>query len=114
MKSVTLVADYEVADAMVELTVLVGDAQIGTSIIKLASTPLGDGVIADLPIGVGSEIRGKKLFVKSIVTDVNDSTNNTSITYQLKGGRLDQEFSSAGTVDENGDSIVYRARFNLV
>jgi len=114
MKSVTLVTDYQIADAVVKLSVVIGDAQIGSSIVKLGSTPLGKGAIEALPVGAGPAVRGNPLFVKTIVTDINDSTNHTSVTYRLTGGRVDQEFHSAGTVDENGDSVVYRARFNLI
>ena len=114
MKSVILVADYEVAKDDVTLTVVVGDAQIGSSIVKLGTKVLGQGDIDGLAIGSGPKIKHKRLFVKTVVTDVNDNTNHTSVTYQLAGGRLDQEFACAGTVEENGDSIIYRAKFNLV
>ncbi len=114
MKVINLVADYEVASGQVTLSVIVGDAQIGSSVVKLGSREVARGVIADAPIGVGAEIRKQPLFLKSVVTDVNDSTNHTSVTYALRGGRKDQQFLSAGTVDQNGDSIIYRAKFNLV
>jgi hypothetical protein len=114
MKSVVLVADYEVAAADVTLTVVVGDGQIGSSIVKLGAKALAQGDIDGVTIGSGPTIKRKPLFVKSVVTDVNDSTNHTSVTYQLAGGRLDQEFVCAGTVEDNGDSIIYRAKFNFV
>jgi hypothetical protein len=114
MKVINLVADYEVAAGEVTLSVIVGDAQIGSSIVKVGSREIARGVIVDAPIGAGAAISGQPLFVKSVVTDVNDSTNHTSVTYVLRGGRKDQQFQSAGTVDENGDSIIYRAKFNLV
>jgi hypothetical protein len=114
VKSVSLVTDYEVAAGDVKLSVVVGDAQIGSSIVKLGTKPLAQGEIANLTIGSGPKVKNKPLFVKSVVTDVNDSTNHTSVTYRLTGGRVDQDFLSTATVDENGDSIIYRAKFNLI
>ena len=52
--------------------------------------------------------------MKTVVTDVNDKTNRTSVTYELKGGVQPAEFSLEGTVAEEGDSIIYRASFDFV
>lgn len=114
MNVVNLIADYEVADKDVKLSVMIGQAQIGASVVKLRNTKIGEGEISKLVAGKGPEIKGKPIFVKSVVTDVNDDTDLTSITYTLSGGKRDQQFLSSGTVDENGDSIIYRAKFNLV
>lgn len=114
MKTVDLRADYEVGTKPVSLTILIGDAQIGSSIVKLNSVEKGRGDIDALPLGSGPSIKGKPLTTKSVVTDVNDMTNKTIVTYQLSGGKRDQEFTSSATVDEEGDSIIYRALFNLI
>ena len=114
MKVINLIADYEVAAGDVRLSVIIGDAQIGASIVKQGDREIARGVIVDVPVGPGPAIRGQPLLIKSVVTDVNDSTNHTSVTYALRGGKKDQQFLSAGTVDQNGDSIIYRAKFNLV
>jgi hypothetical protein len=52
--------------------------------------------------------------VKTVVTDVNDKTNRTSVTYGLEGGPRPAEFSLEGTVAEEGDSIIYRVTFDFV
>jgi hypothetical protein len=114
MKSVTLIADYQVDDKAVQLSVVVGDAQVGASVVKLGKKLLATGDIDKLPIGNGSQLRGKPLFVKSTVTDVNDSTNQTSLTYRFRCGAQQREFVSSATVDEDGDSVIYRAKFNFV
>ena len=114
MKVIDLRADYEVGDDDVELTITIGDGQIGTSVVKLGTKELGRGAISDLPIGAGPSIKTKSLTTKSIVTDVNDRTNKTSVTYVLTGGVRDQTFQSLGTVDQNGDVIICRAAFKLV
>lgn len=114
MKVVVLVTDYEVSDKPVRLRVIVGDAQIGASVVKLGRKLLGSGAIDDLNLGNGSTLRGKPLFVKSVVTDHNDNTNRTSLTYQFRCGSETREFTSMASVDEDGDSVIYRAKFNLV
>jgi hypothetical protein len=114
MKIVDLRADYEVDDKDVKMTILIGNAQIGSSIVKLDNTEKGRGDITGLLIGSGSKIKGKSLKTKSVVTDVNDQTNKTVITYRLTGGKRTQEFTSSGTVEQNGSSIIYRSLFRLV
>jgi hypothetical protein len=116
MKVIDLTADYNVSAAEnVILDIIIGDAQIGSSIVRLNQKEKGRGSkIHDLIIGKGSVLKNKALLIKSIVTDVSDSTNQTSITYVLKGGVRNQEFTSSGTVEKNGDAIIYRAKFNFV
>jgi len=114
MKTVDLRADYEVDSKDVKLTIVIGNAQIGASIVKLDKKEKGRGDINNVLIGSGPSIRGKSIKTKSVVTDVNDQTNKTTITYKLTGGMRDQEFTSSGTVDQNGDSIIYRALFKLI
>ncbi len=107
-------ADYEVGTDDVKLTVVIGNAQIGSSIIKLNGTEKGRGTIKNLEMGSGPNIKGRAIKTKSVVTDVNDQTNKTTITYKLSGGKRPQEFTSSGTVDQDGDSIIYRAMFKLI
>lgn len=114
MKIVVLITDHEVEDKQVRLSVIIGDAQIGASVVKLGKKQLKTGVIDDLALGTGSDLRGKALFVKSVVTDVNDSTNHTSLTYRFRSGTKVRDFVSMATVDQDGDSVIYRAKFNLV
>ncbi len=101
--------EYAVAEARVTLSIVYGDAQLGSSLVKLDDERLAKGSdITDLSIGDGPAIAGKKLRLKSVVTDVNDMTNHTSVTYVLKGGKEDREFSYDCTVQQEGDSAIYR------
>ena len=92
------------------LSIVVGDAQIGSSYVQLEGDKKGEGQISNLALGTGEEVRGKTLAVKSVVTDVNDATNSTSITYRVGG----QELSQTATVDQEGDSVIYRATIQFV
>lgn len=114
MKVIDLRTDYHVKEQEpIILNILFGDAQIGSSIIFLEDQELGRGEIKELEIGIGGNLKGKKLKIKSVATDVNDMSNHTSITYEFKGGMFDHSFFSKGIVEENGDSIIYRAIFSL-
>lgn len=114
MKRVQMETDYKVATDSVKLSIVIGDAQIGSSLVLLDQSELGRGEINAVAVGAGPQIRGKTLSVKSVVTDVNDATNHTSITYRLSGGAADQAFSQSATVDAEGDSVIYKATIHLV
>lgn len=106
-------ATYAVSQGQVKLTIIIGDAQLGSSKVALGNKELARGEINDLPIGDGSVIAGKTLFIKSVVTDVNDKTNHTSITYVLRGGKEEKKYELSEDVEEEGGSMVYRAEFDL-
>jgi hypothetical protein len=113
MKEIELLSTYQVGEGQVKLTVTVGDAQIGSSVVKLDGKMLGSGDIKNLIIGKGPAIIDKTLFVKSIVSDVNDKTNNVSIKYTLSGGLAPQQFVTKGVVDNDGDVVLFRAQFKF-
>ena len=111
----TLQTDYHVANGQVTLTIIIGDAQLGSSLVSLNGKELqrGDDIV-DCPIGNGPDIKGKALKIDTVINDVNDATNHTSVTYQLKGGIQDSTYNLEGTVASEGDSLIYRATFNLI
>ncbi len=113
MKRVRLDTSYQAADGDIRLTVIIGNAQIGVSNVKLNEKVLATGDIIQKSIGMGPNLVGQQLIVKTVVTDVNDSTNRTNVKYLLSGGRTDQEFDLNATVDEDGDSVVYLAIFEF-
>ncbi|MFA5032745.1 MAG: hypothetical protein WC614_06980 [bacterium] len=104
---------YEVSEGEVRLTIIIGNAQIGTSSVKLNDTLLHTGDISGLLIGKGPEISGKILSIKTVVTDVNDKTNLTNVYYELKGGKVDKKYNLEELALEDGASVIYRAKFNL-
>ena len=113
MKRVSMSATISVqSNQEILLSIVVGDAQIGSSYVQLEGDKdkKGEGQISNLALGTGEEVRGKTLAVKSVVTDVNDATNSTSITYRVGG----QELSQTATVDQEGDSVIYRATIQFV
>lgn len=111
--AVHLKKSYQVLTEKVKMSVVIGDGQIGSSVIRLENQLLRMGDINDLEIGNGNDLIGKKLTVKSIVADVNDQTNYTSITYKLSGGKEEGNFKLEENVTNDGDSIIYRAEINF-
>jgi hypothetical protein len=114
MNTVELNANYQVASGPVFLTITIGDAQIGRSIVFLDDKKVGIGDFTKFKIGDGEGIKGKTVNIKSIVADVNDMTNKTSITYVLAGGTTDHSFAATGTVENDGDAMIFKAHFSLV
>ncbi len=111
--AVELDTSYQVAAGEVKLTITIGNAQLGDSIVKLENKVLGMGDIVNLVVGKGPAITGKALRVKSVVTDVSDKTNMTSIAYLLTGGAAPGTYDLNAEVAQEGDSIIYRAAFHF-
>lgn len=109
-----LKTDYAVGLGSLYLTIFIGDAQLGTSVVSLNGNKIAEGVINNLLIGGSTQLKGKSLNVKTIVSDVSDKTNHTSVTYLMSGGLRDTEYKLEATVAVEGDSIVYKAEFNFI
>lgn len=75
-------------DETVSLSIIIGNAQIGSSTVKFkfSSVILGKGEIKDLVIGKGKDITGKILRVATRVLDANPATNKVIITHQFDNG----------------------------
>jgi len=72
-------------DDIVSLSIIIGNAQIGSSSVKFkfSSVILAKGEIKDLAIGKGSDIRGRILRVATRVLDANTATNKVIVTHHF-------------------------------
>src|ERR671930_456379 len=78
----------------VELTVTIGNSQIGGSAIKKGGGRRGpSGDVPDHRIGSAAELEGKKVLVRTLVSDVNLASDWTSVRYYLTGV-TPQEYSA--------------------
>ena len=112
---VRLKDSYVVADDEVRLTVEIGQGQKGYVEVFLDGTRIGQGDgITDLLVGPGPKLGGQRLRVSSTVTDTNQNTNNTSVTYTLTGGRQTQSYDSRYEVEAPGETVDYDASFRLL
>jgi len=112
--AVSLETTYHVDSGDILLTIAIGDGQLGSSRVSLDGKRVAKGdAIKNLLLGKGSKLVGKTITIKSVVTDVNDQTNHTSILYSLRGGAAPADYELKATVMEEGDSIIYRATIVL-
>lgn len=86
------------------LTVNIGNAQIGGSVLKFKNSPdvLAKGKIRNLKIGKGEDLLGKTLKINTNVLDSNTSTDKIFITHDFKNG-VPSTFPFYDTVDNDGD-----------
>ena len=97
----------------VQLTVTIGDGQLGGSTMKLDGKPIGPtGDIVKERIGTPSELRGKDLEVRTLVSDVNLQGNWTSVTYDLTGVDAAQEVAQH-RVKTDGNAVLFRTTFHF-
>ena len=72
-------------DDTVSLSIVIGNAQIGSSAVKFkfSSVILAKGEIKDLAIGKGRDIIGKILRIATRVLDANPATNKVSVVHHF-------------------------------
>ena len=112
---VRLNESYSVGVGDVFLSVTIGEGQNGTSSVYLDENRLVSACnhIGLLLVGNGTAVQGKTLLVRSVVNDVSAMTNRMSVTYMLKGGVTDQTFTARGQVKNEGDLLIFEAKWSL-
>jgi len=95
------------------LTILVGEAQLGSTGAWLDATFMRKGEFTDHVIGRGSQLAGKTLRLRTIVADVNSFTNRMAVTFILKGGKETRQETLRWEVAEDGDPAVFRIAIPL-
>jgi hypothetical protein len=113
MKVVDFNAEYKVGTGDIYLSIIIGDAQLGSSIVYVEDKEIKKGDINHEKIGSGIDLMGKKIKIKTVVTDVNDMSNYISVTYSLSGGASPLSITKESVVDEDGDSVIHRAVFSI-
>lgn len=114
MKLVTLETPVQFEeDGDVTITVVIGEGQIGGGSLKLDGTIVKKTPAEDHSLGSGSNLKGKILLAKTIVSDENPNTNKTSVSYLFKQGQKEQKFVAKAEVENDGDVIGYWAKFTI-
>lgn len=98
----------------VRLALTIGEGQFGTSRVRLAGAEIAtaSGPMS-VKVGKRDEVKGKELFIRSVVNDVNSKTNKMSVTYRLSGGVKSQTTLVPGEVAKDNDLLVFETRFAL-
>jgi len=104
---------YTVGRDPVELRIVVGDGQLGSSVVKLDGVEIASGILAMLRIGEGKDLKGSKLRVATAVTDVQRASNRTSVTYELSGGPTTDTHLLQADAEADGGSVFYVGTFTL-
>jgi hypothetical protein len=115
MKRVISTFDYVLPPGPVTLTVTIGDGQVGGSFAELDGKRIGpQGEITDLAVGDAADLRGRVLFVKTGVLDINAMSNHTSVTYDLNGSSPGGLLDARVEVDNDRDAVIYETRIRFL
>ncbi len=107
-QEVILAGNYNAGGQDISLTITIGDAQMGVSAIYLDSYDNDPVIVHQETKKLEGSGKSKIIKIKTVVTDTNDQTNHTSVTYMISGGADgSKEISAQKTVVDNGDSVLY-------
>jgi len=100
------------------LSVTIGNAQIGGSVVRIGSKQIAKGEIHDLLLGSGAELIGEELTIITNVLDVNPASNKISITHFFFNGTppvFSYPFPGEDMdVDDNGDVLSLTATYTFI
>jgi len=113
---ITKTEEYEVKPATpITLSVEIGEGQVGGTAVTWKNKIVGSGGdVTNLQIGKDNEdLRGTALDCTTTVKDVNPNTNNTSVTYTLKGGTQQRNYAYTAEVNVPEGRAIYSVTFVL-
>jgi len=110
-ESVDLVAD---GSDNVIVTITIGNAQIGGSVVKIknTSTVIGKGEIQNLNLGTKAELKGKTITITTNILDTNEQTNGVVVTYFFHACTVPVTTFN-DKVDNDGDIFSFIVDFNF-
>ena len=113
-KSVKTVNLKAAQDENVLLTISIGNAQIGGSVVRFknSSVIIGKGEIKNLKLGMSGELSGRTLKVTTNILDINEQTNGIVVTYFFNACTPAATVFH-DTVDNDGDVFSYQVEFNF-
>ncbi|MBL0340845.1 MAG: hypothetical protein IPP71_07930 [Bacteroidetes bacterium] len=95
----------------VKLTIVFGDRQKGHSALYNFDKKYVVGDVTGVNLGSANDLKGKTLFISSMVTDVNPSTDWTTITYVINGEDI-KTFEEE--TESPNDSMVYATTLKFI
>lgn len=110
----SLTDEYQVNTTQDDITInlIPGDlGQASISLVKLENDVLADdhlGSIDDLFIGSNAFVANKFLSITTIITDVSENSNGTSVDLSIIGGIIPFQSKMAKIVTSQGDSVAYK------
>src|SRR5688500_10811571 len=100
---------------MVDITIKIGNAQIGGSILQFEGDeePLAKGRIKEVELGKGSTLAGKQLEIETNVLDSNTATNKIVIRhiFHYNEGDTIETITIEDEVEEHRDILSCKATY---
>ena len=96
------------------LTITIGNAQIGASLVRFKNNPdlLGKGEIHNLNLGSKAALAGKTVTVTTNILDANEQTNGVVVTYFFHACQPPVT-TFHDKVDNDGDIFSFIVDFNF-
>jgi hypothetical protein len=110
----TVEREYEVESGIVILNIIVGEGQVGTSVVWLDNQVIAKGDLGPVTLGPGAILTGRVLGIRTLALDINPMTNRTAVTYILTGGATELDVTLTQDAQQADSAMVYAARFSLV
>jgi hypothetical protein len=110
----SLTDEYQINATQEDITInlIPGDiGQASISLVKLENTVLADehlGSLDDFVIGSNISVANKFLSIITIITDVSQNSNGTSIDFSIQGGVRPFSTKMVKLVTSQGDSVGYK------
>ena len=100
----------------IKLSLTIGFAQKGYSTVYLEDEKIGewDGSFTKSLEIQGNDLKGKTLFCHTLIIDLRSETDETSVTYELTGGKADFKQTLKESVDKPGGVKHYVATFTFI
>ena len=110
----TIERQYEVESGIVMLNIIVGEGQVGASVVWLDDQVIAKGDLGPVTLGPGPILTGRVLGIRTIALDINPMTNRTAVTYVLTGGVAELDVTLTQNASQQNAAVPYAARFPLV
>ena len=104
MVTVTMTKSLSTNNGNVTLDIVIGNGQIGASTVALGAASIPS---TNNHYQLGSNLTGKQVIIQTVVTDVNQNTDDTIVTYNFTEGGNRQSFSNQVKVDQSGGMALY-------
>lgn len=101
-------------DHSVLLSLMIGNAQYGLSDVRKNGTLLVRDVrIVEQPLGTGADLAKSTVIVRTIVNDINPSSNKAIVSYMLAGGPQPTAFQLTDEVEAHGEHLYFRVELDF-
>jgi hypothetical protein len=107
----TITDFYDLNDSTekVSLEVNIGYGQPASSRVFIDFDPAGGQKLNDFLVELGSNqtLKNKKLIINTTVWDLQDATDQTSVTIKLRGGKQPYQRTATCSVSDQGGVAIY-------